>query len=327
MIARFFSSFIALTESVRTLHQTAYVLSAFTLVSIVLALARDRIFAHTFGAGSTLDIYNAAFRVPDLLFIILGSMVSVFVVIPALTAAKEDGEDRVLARTLFAFSGALYVCASVVVWLALPYVLPRLYPTLFAHGDGAELLTLTRILLAQPFLLGLSNLAASCVQMYGRYMLFALAPVLYNIGIIFGALVLYPHMGLSGLGWGVVLGAALHFGVQAPFFFVHGLARSERERHFFASARTVGSLMLSSVPRTLSLSFSSLSFLTVVGYASTLKVGSLALFTFACNLQAAPLALIGASYSVAAFPTLSRLYKENNYAEFTEHLLIASRHM
>jgi putative peptidoglycan lipid II flippase len=163
--------------------------------------------------------------------------------------------------------------------------------------------------------------------MYGRYTLFALAPVLYNIGIIIGALLLYPKMGLVGLGWGVVLGALLHFGIQAPFFFVHGLSYRGKGPGLFVALKEVGSIMLTSIPRTLSLSFTSLAFLAIIAYAATLKPGSIALFTFAFNLAAAPLALIGVSYSVAAFPTLSRLYKESNHEEFVSHMLTAARHI
>jgi putative peptidoglycan lipid II flippase len=327
MIQKLFQSLTQVTESVRTIHQTAYVLSAFTLVSIILALLRDRIFAHTFGAGMTLDIYNAAFRIPDLLFIILGSLVSVFVVIPALTAAKEESSDHALSRTLFVITGVLYIAVGIVAFTALPYILPHMYPAIYARGGGADLLTLSRILLAQPLLLGLSNLAASCVQMYGRYTLFAIAPVLYNLGIIFGALLLFPKMGLAGLGWGVVIGAFFHFGIQAPFFFVNGLSYRGKGPGIFVSLKQVGRIMLNSIPRTLSLSFTSLAFLAIISYVATLKAGSIALFTFAFNLAAAPLALIGASYSVAAFPTLSRLYRDNNHEEFVTHMLTAGRHI
>lgn len=330
MIQKFFNSFVQLSQDVRTIHQTAYVLSAFTLLSILLALLRDRLFAHTFGAGVTLDLYNAAFRLPDLLFIALGSLVSVFVVIPALTSLKETGEkgeDRSLSRSLFFTSGILYIIAGTGLYILLPYILPYLYPDLYAAGHGAELVQLTEVLLLQPFLLGLSNLAASCVQMYGRFTLFALAPVLYNIGIIAGVYLFYPQHGVVGLAWGVVFGALLHFGIQAPFFVVHGLRVDDAKEKLFAPLREVGRVMAFSIPRTLSLSFTSLSFMALIAYASHLAQGSISLFTFAFNLQAAPLSLIGASYSVAAFPTLSRLYKQNEHEEFISHMLAAGRHI
>lgn len=326
MIQRIYISLTQLSEQVKTIHQTAYVLSVFTFASILLGLLRDRLFAHTFGASITLDIYNAAFRIPDILFIVLSSLVSVFVVIPALTAAKEAGKDRALGRTLFFLSGVLYIATAVCLYYALPYILPRVYPALFASGHGEEVSQLTTILLLQPFLLGLSNLAASCVQMYGRYTLFALAPLLYNIGIIAGVYLFYPTLGIVGLAWGVVFGALLHFGIQAPFFVVHGLSREKGET-LFVSIRSVMGIMARSIPRTLSLSFTSLSFLAVIAYATHLVAGSVTLYTFAFNLQAAPLALIGASYSVAAFPTLSKLYRQNEHEEFISHMLTAGRHI
>lgn len=323
MIAKFFQSLTFLTDEIRSLHKAAYVLSAFAFLSIVLALLRDRLFAHVFGVGETLDVYYAAFRIPDLVFITLGSLVSVFVVIPALTRAKQDGKDHALARTLFAVTGVLFLTVSTALFFLVPYILPHLFAELYARGLEHDLVLLTRILLLQPFFLGISNLAASCVQMYGRYALFALAPVLYNIGIIAGVLFFYQLFGVAGLGVGVVFGALLHFLVQAPFFFAHGLSG----KMTFVPFREVYDIALRSVPRTLSLTFSTLSLLVLTAYASTLHSGAVTLFILAFNLSAAPLSLIGASYSVAAFPTLSALYQKNQYAEFKEHILIAARHI
>lgn len=323
MIAKLFQTFTFLNDEIRSLHKAAYVLSAFAFVSILLALLRDRLFAHVFGVGDTLDVYYAAFRIPDLVFITLGSLVSVFVVIPALTRAKHEHTDHALARTLLLATGVLFLGTSIALFFAVPFMLPYVFPEIFGRGLGSELVLLTRILLLQPFFLGISNLAASCVQMYGRYALFALAPVLYNIGIIAGVLFFYQLFGIAGLGVGVVFGAMLHFFVQAPFFFAHGLSG----KLSFVPLREIYAIALQSIPRTLSLTFGALAVLALTSYASTLHAGAVTLFMFAFNLSAAPLSLIGASYSVAAFPTLSALYQKNQYAEFKEHILIAGRHI
>jgi putative peptidoglycan lipid II flippase len=215
------------------------------------------------------------------------------------------------------------VIVGTALFFALPSILPLLYPDLFTAGRGDELILLSRIVLLQPVILGVSNLAASCVQMYGRYSIFALSPVLYNVGIIIGAALFYPIWGIVGLGGGVILGAVLHLAIQAPFFFVHGLSG----KMTFVSFKEVWVIARQSLPRTLSLSFSSLTILALTAYASTLYSGAITLFMFAMNLAAAPLSLIGASYSVAAFPTLSSLYQKNQYSEFRDHILIAARHI
>lgn len=315
-----------LNSEIRGLHEAAYILGLLTIVSTILALLRDRLFAHVFGASAILDVYNAAFKIPDLIFVMIASLVSAFVLIPALAEKKLQNSERSFLRTITAVTGAVLITVSVTLIFVVPYILPYFFPSLFERGYGKELILMTQILLIQPIILGISNIASSVVQFYGRYTLYALAPVLYNLGIMFGAYVLYPFFGVGGLATGVVTGALLHLGVQAPFFVAHGLSKTSIDAGF-GKLKDYIRVITFSIPRTLSLSLGNITLLIIIMYAATLKEGSIALFTFAFNLQAAPLAIIGASYSVAAFPTLSRLYRANAYEEFVSHITTASRHI
>src|SRR3989344_4512117 len=99
-----------LSVQITGLHQAAYLIASLALASQVLALIRDRLFAHEFGAGELLDIYYAAFRVPDLVFALIASLVSAYVLIPRIAAVSEEEARRMLssaASFLFIRGGAL----------------------------------------------------------------------------------------------------------------------------------------------------------------------------------------------------------------------------
>jgi len=303
------------------MHQAAYLLAFFALLSQLLALVRDRLLASNFGAGETLDLYYAAFRIPDLLFATVASLLSLYALLPILSRLEAGGRGSAafLRTALLIFFCAMGVIAGVLFILA-PFLVHLVAPGI----ANDELVMLTRILLLQPILLGASNILASLTQLRHRFLLYSISPLLYNLGIILGIVVLYPTFGIAGLAWGVVLGALLHVGLQVPFF-----ARERAEEHVsmkeaFVHVREVLRL---SVPRTFALSAGQISLLALTAMASFLAPGSIAIFTFAFNLQAVPLAIIGVSYAVAAFPTLSRLYSAGEQSEFMRHIEAALRHM
>ncbi len=302
------------------MHQAAYLLALFALLSQLLALVRDRLLASSFGASPTLDVYYAAFRVPDLLFATVASLLSLYALMPILSRLEQQGRGSVgfLSKILLLFFVAMSVIAAVLFVLA-----PQLALLIAPGLNNEALVVLMRILLLQPILLGASNILASLTQLRHRFVLYAVSPLLYNLGIIFGIIAFYPSMGLEGLAWGVVLGALLHLLVQVPFFFSE---RGERTTVRQAAA-SLGEVVGLSLPRTLALSMGQVSLLVLMAMASFLSPGSISIFTFAFNLQAVPLAIIGVSYSVAAFPTLSRLHAAGERGEFLRHVEAALRHM
>lgn len=309
------------TTEVRGMHVAAYILGGSSLVSSLLALFRDRLFAHTFGAGIELDLYYAAFRIPDLLFVALGALVSVYVLIPMLAMRDERAQREYIDSIVLCFSLFAFVTSAIAALFA-PRLIQFLFPQL-ATGDTAALLVfLTRILLLQPIFLGLSNIVAAITQYKHRYLLYAASPIIYNLGIIIGLTILYPTMGLPGLVWGVVLGAFLHFGIQLPTTLREGFFRIPRAFEWKSIVETVRI----SIPRALTLSMTQLAFLGLLVFAGLLPTGSISIFMFAFNLQAVPLGIIGASYSVAAFPTLSRL-AQNGSHEFLTYVATAARHI
>ena len=315
------------------LHEAAFLLGLSAFGSQILALIRDRLLASAFGAGAELDVYYAAFRLPDLLFVFFGSLVSVTVVLPFLyrhlTAGNQAAANRLftdLARW-FLF---LILPAIVLIYFLMPFLLNLTAPG-FVPAARAELLTLSRLLLLSPLLLGLSNLLANVTQSSRKFFLYALSPILYNLGIIVGLLFFYPRLGLTGLVWGVILGAGLHLAIQWP-----ALARSAFFGRAAESAASPAAgtaknewrkIFVLAWPRTLALSANQLTITVLLALASYLAAGSIAVFNFAYNLQSVLLSIIGVSYSVAAFPTLVRLFTAGDQPQFVRQVAAVARHI
>lgn len=304
------------------MHQAAYLLAAFALLSQTLALVRDRLFAAHFGASHTLDVYYAAFRIPDLLFATVASLLSLYALLPVLSRLAESDEGKMISflrQTLLYFFAGMGLI-SLAAFVAAPWILQLIVPGL----NSPELVLLTRILLLQPIFLGASNILANLTQIRHRFFLYSISPLLYNLGIIAGILFLYPRMGVAGLGWGVVLGACLHMLVQLPFF---ASEKPQTRMPTRESLRELFKVLALSVPRTLSLGAGQISLIILTALASFMAPGSIAVFMFGWNLQAVPLTIIGVSYSVAAFPTLSKLYAGGEADAFVRHVEVALRHI
>lgn len=320
------SFFVAIGREVRGMHEAAYLLAVFALGSQLLALVRDRLLAGQFGAGHTLDIYYAAFRIPDFLFATVASLLSLYALLPVLSRLQQrDGGFAIsfLRRTLLVFFAVMGAIAAVL-YVFTPVLISLTAPGIASDAAAhAQLTELVRILLLQPILLGASNILAALTQLRNRFFLYAISPLLYNLGIIIGILFLYPSMGMAGLGWGVVLGAALHAILQVPFFF----AEKSKPMPRGETGPSLFEVLKLSIPRTLALASGQLALLALVALASLFATGSIAVFMFAWNLQSVPLAIIGVSYSVAAFPTLARFHASGNRAEFVRHIEEALRHM
>lgn len=317
MLERFLQS---ISRQVRGLHKAAYLLGFFTLISQLLGLVRDRLLASSFGAGTTLDIYYAAFKIPDLILVLGASVASISILVPYLTKKLEEGksEGERFIDEIFTVFSIFIVTIGILVWIAAPYLTSIFFPGLSEGTSSEQLILLTRILLLSPILLGVSNLFASIVQVHHRFLVYALAPVLYNLGIIFGVVFLYPYFGISGLGYGVVLGAALHAGIQIPAVIREGFLPRFRFRINWNEIRRI---VFISIPRAFTMSVTHIILIVLVGLASIMGEGAITVFNFSYNIQSVPLGIIGVSYSLAAFPELSRMFAHGDIDNFVGRIV------
>ncbi len=307
------------------LHEAAFLIGLFAILSQVLALFRDRLLAHSFGANQTLDIYYAAFRIPDFVFAGVASFMSALVLIPIITKRAQDSDARVqkFLNDTFTVFFAVLLAVSVAVFVATPWLIQKFFPG-FTGVAQTDLILMSRLLLLSPILLGLSNLLSSVTQMLHKFAAFALAPLLYNLGIIAGVVFFYPAFGIIGLGLGVVLGAFLHFFVH---FFVSSRNGFVLGISLIPSFSDIWEVLRVSFPRTIGLSANQIALFALVIFAAGMERGSVTVFNFAFNLQSVPIAIIGVSYATAAFPTLSKHFVDDNMEKFLLQLLSAARHI
>lgn len=315
-----------LNREISGLHQAAYLLGFFAICSQVLALFRDRILASQFGAGNTLDLYYSAFRIPDLLFVTIASIVSISVLIPFLIEHFEKGraEAKDFIDSVFTFFFSFIFIVGLIAFFATPYLMSLFFPTFKNLESFPELIKLTRILLLSPVFLGFSNLLASITQVHRRFFIYAISPVVYNVGIILGIVLLYPIFGLSGLGFGVVLGAFFHFAIQVPFIASQKMLPKFSYKINFDFIKKV---VYTSIPRTITVSSGEIAKLFLISFASFFITGSISVFNFSLNLQSVPFSIIGVSYSLAAFPTLTRLFSGGRHDEFLKQIVVSARHI
>ncbi|MEI7810168.1 MAG: lipid II flippase MurJ [bacterium] len=307
------------------LNQAALLLGAFTLLSQLLALFRDRSIAHFIGPSAPLDVYYAAFRVPDLIFISIASLASITVLIPFITAKMKGevvtDEAKKFLNDVFTVFFLALVVVSIIAFFLMPHLAGFIAPG-FSPALQSKVVLLSRIMLLSPIFMGLSNLFGTVTQLFKKFFVYSLSPVLYNLGIIVGIIFLYPIFGIAGLGIGVALGAFFHFLIQ---FFASRSCGLSPKFSLNINFSDIKKAVLISVPRTLGLAFNNIALICIIAIASYLKSGSISIFNLSYNLQTVPLNIIGVSYAVAAFPTLAKSINAGKMEEFKNHLKSASR--
>jgi len=314
MIRRLFS------KKIDSITIAATLVAFSSLASRFLGIFRDRILAGEFGAGNILDVYYAAFRVPDFIFnlLVMGALSAGF--IPTLTCLIKDSkcseffsfrkspnkEAWYLVNNILNLLLLVLIGISVLGIIFAPQLVKLIAPG-FSPEKQALTAELTRIMFLSPIFLGISSILGGILQSFKRFFVYSLSPIMYNLGIIAGALYLVPWLGIYGLAWGVALGAFLHMMVQLPL--VWRLGYRYRPVINFASGnlRKIARLM---IPRTMTLAISQINLLVITIFASTLTAGSLAVFNFANNLQSFPIGIFGISFAIAAFPSMSQLAGE-----------------
>ncbi len=292
------------------IHEAAILLGLASFSSQFLGLIRDRALVSFVGPGSVLDVYYVSFRVPDLIFALFASLVSVTALVPILQKFKTD-DDRIsedmqafLNTLLVVFSGVL-VLVCLTVYFFMPYIMKFFVADL--SGETYPLVVLmSRIMLLSPIFFGLQNIFTSVTQLYKKFFVFAIAPIVYNMGILFGVIVLYPVMGAKGLAYGVILGAFTHMAIQIPLLYYLGFSFARPSLGKYWS--TLKEVFLVSIPRTITLSLSNITLFFITLLLVHISTGSVSLFNFALNVQSIPLMVIGLSYAVASFPTLVESY-------------------
>lgn len=295
----------------RIARSTLTVMIAFAAAKLI-SLAQTLIIAQTFGVGSELDAYVAANRIPELIVILIsgGALTHAFIPIFSGFLAQGDLEAAwTLSSNLISAIFALALVISAIVFLLAPPLVQNLVAPGFDAETAQNTVEMMRILLLSTIIFAVSGIFSGILNSHQHFLLPALAPIMFDIGILAGLLFLLPRFGVHGIAWGAVLGAALHFSIQLP-----GLIRYRMRWRFELGLRNphlwrVIRLML---PRIGGLGVFSLNFLVMNNIASRLGVGSVSALDWGWRLMQIPQTLLGTAMGIVIFPTLAALSELND---------------
>ncbi|MBU1119112.1 murein biosynthesis integral membrane protein MurJ [Patescibacteria group bacterium] len=293
----------------------AAILAVSSFFSYAFGLLRDRLLAGKFGAGESLDVYQASFLIPDLVLNIFLAGALASAIVPVLSDLLQSKEKKELNDTVSFLINAVLIIISIislVCFILMPWLVLITAPGFV--GEKRELLIATsRIMLLSPVIFGLSNLLGGVLISYKKFVAYSFSPVLYNAGIIVGILFLADRYGVIGVAYGTVFGALLHLSIRLV-----SVIRSKMRYRFITKPvpkPAVRSLKLM-LPRILGLIAwqGNLWVFTFVG--STLQEGSVGIFNLARNFQSLPVSLIGISLATAVFPFLSSDFAKKREKSF-----------
>ena len=267
-----------------------------------------------------LSTYYAAFRIPDLLFnvLILGAISSAFIpVFSGLIHQKKNKEAWQVASSVIniAVFGLIFFC--LILWLLMPYLAPLFVPG-FNEAKLATTVLLARIMLFSPIFFGLSYIFGAILNSYKRFLIYSLAPLIYNLTIILGTLILSPRIGIVGVALAVVFGSFLHLAIQIPVAKKLGFSWQKILDFKNAQVQKIGILMF---PRAIGLGANQILLLVFTSMASLLGGSAIAVYNLADNIQTMPMVVFGTSFAMAIFPTLSEKVSRKDIPGFTQDFI------
>ncbi|MDF2378796.1 MAG: murein biosynthesis integral membrane protein MurJ [Candidatus Gracilibacteria bacterium] len=288
-----------------------------SLLSRFLGVYRNYALATLFGASELSDAYFAAFQIPDTIYrlLVFGAISASFV--PLFLQLKKHSREEAwefvnttlngFLALIFIISGLSFFFSKSLVSIVYPDFGPELQET--THQ-------LLRIMLISPIFFSLSSIFAGIQNAFRNFWGFALAPLVYNCGIIFGILYLSPNYGIYGVAYGVVIGAFLHSLVQLIPSFYLGF----RWRPRFTWSEPLKKLVITGIPRIMSMASFQLNFFIEGIVASTLIVGNLTVLRYAQDIQSFPIGIIGVSVAIASFAILSQYVIDDEHAKLAHYI-------
>ncbi len=312
--------FINLSSNLLARKQNDILLASLVIMisysaSLILGLLRQRLMGSVFFdcCAVDLDAFQAAFRLPDLIFqtVVSGILATSCIPIFAQRFSQSSTKGSQVATSILMFLLTIMIGFAILVIIFAP-MLARLMTVNFSTSQITTMANLMRIIFSAQIIFLFSNWIGTLLQTMKRFIAPALAPITYNIGIISGIVFLSKPLGIYGPAVGVVLGALMHLVVQivvlrqTEFSFTSGWSIWNKD---------VKEVLLISWPRLLTQASVQLESNLTMYFASSLAAGSLFLFDLAALLRQVPVQIVGLAIGQAAFPSLSE-YAHNNSPQF-----------
>ena len=304
----------------RRIAAATAIVMASVLLSRILGFFRDWTLAHQMGSNAVTDAYNAAFTLPDFLnYLIAGGSLSVtFIPVFAKYAAEKREEEgwRVFS-TVITVMGFVLVGLVLVGEIFAPHIVNWIAPG-FSPPERARVVFLTRLMLPAQICFYEGSILSAVQYAKGQFVIPSLAPLIYNIGIILGGILLAPVIGITGFAVGVLAGALTgNFLLQ-----IYGAYRAGASFSPSFDVKHPGFWLFLklSVPIMLAVSVSFADDWIIRYFGSYLQAASITWLTYGKNLMRVPLGLVGQGVGVASFPFLAQLYSEKKFEELNRVL-------
>lgn len=294
-----------------------FLLAISSLLSRLIGVYRNHELASAFGASGLSDAYFAAFQIPDTLYrlFVFGAISASFVPLFLALRKKDSEQAWEFVSTVLNFFMLLTGVFSLLVIVFAEPCMRFLYPDLSAdlQGTASQLL---RIMMISPLLFTLSSVFSGVQNAFRTFWGFALAPIVYNLGILAGIWWLAPTWGIAGVAYGVVGGAFLHAAVQL----LPCLKLGMHWRPTLVWSESFRKLFLLAVPRVLTMAGFQINFFIEGMIATTIAVGNLTVLRYAQDIQSFPIGIIGVSVAISSFSLLSHFVIDEKKDELAEYL-------
>ncbi|MCX6726171.1 MAG: murein biosynthesis integral membrane protein MurJ [Candidatus Shapirobacteria bacterium] len=307
------------TQKQKTIFSAALIIMLMIAASRVLGLVRNRALAQFFSVND-LSVYFASFRIPETIFEILvfGTFSSAFIpIFTSYISQKKKEEAWYVASVCLNFAFLVFLFFGILIFIFANPLYHLIAPG-FSDSQVIQIANLSRVLLVAQAFFVLSYFLTSVLESMQRFLVPALAPLFYNLGIILGTIFLSSRFGLYGPVFGAVFGALCHFLLQLPLAFLLGFRPKFKIDLQHPGVREIGRLAL---PRIVELSSLQLGKMAELFLASLVSAGAYTYFTFANSLALLPIGLFGTSIGKAALPTLSYQVAQKQFHEFQETLI------
>lgn len=300
-----------------TIFGGAIIISSSWIISKVLGFFREWLIAKNFGTVGADPIY-AAFAIPDFIYgtLILGSLLTAF--IPVFIAYRQNNEDEAwqIARSILHIVVIVFIVLGLILLIFADPIIHLLVGDKFGFTAQQESIKLMRIMSMNMLFFAASNVFAGVLQASKQFLAVSIAPIMNNLGAIFGLVFLTPSMGAAGVAWGAVLGAILHCTIQAVAAVRIGWRFGPSAGFSHPGVRKIGRLL---IPRTVGQSVTQIDQLVNFPIATRLGPSNLTIFRRANILQDFPSSIVGVSLATVAFPTFVELLSAGKKEEFIKH--------
>ena len=321
-------------KKISRLSKAAFLVAFSFGINKVLAILRQLIIARQFGLSSDLDVFNVANNVPDLLYSLISGGALALAIIPVLSEVLTK-ENRGAAWKVFSqVANFAFIITALLSMLVAIFAWPLVqHPLGIAPGFTIEqqalVVRLMRLNLFGTLIFSMAGLLIAGLQANQHFLLPAIGPILYNLGQIFGVIVLAPvtsyqigaykipsfGMGVNGLVYGVLIGSVLYFLIQIPGLVIY---RFKWSATIDLKQKDMRKILVMLGPRVASMFLYQLTFIARDNIASRLPLGSVTALTYGWMILQVPETLIGTAIGTAMLPTISEQFAKQEIEQFKE---------